>query len=87
MNNYHEWLAGTDPTNRLSSPAQLTIIPSSANVILTWSTNAVGFTLQYTANLASPVWSTNSPAPVVIAGQNTVTNPITGAQQFYRLVQ
>jgi hypothetical protein len=33
------------------------------------------------------VWITNSPAPVVIAGQNTVTNPITGPQQFFRLSQ
>src|SRR5439155_17357167 len=88
VNNYHEWLAGTNPTNRLSSPAQLTIIPSGANLILTWPTNAVGFTLQSATNLGpSAVWSTNSPAPVVIAGQNTVTNPITGAQKFHRLVQ
>jgi len=47
-----------------------------------------GYTLQSTTNLVSPaVWSTNSPAPVVIAGQNTVTNLITGAQRFYRLIQ
>ena len=88
VNNYHEWLAGTNPTNRFSSPAQLTIAPSGPNVVFTWSTNAIGFTLQSTTNLVSPaVWSTNSPAPVVIAGQNTVTNPITGPQQFFRLVQ
>jgi len=44
--------------------------------------------LQSTTYLVSPaVWTTNSPAPVVIAGQNTVSNPITGAQQFYRLGQ
>jgi hypothetical protein len=78
VDNYHEWLAGTDPTNLFSSPAQLTIIPSG--------TNAVGFTLQSTTNLVSPVWSTNSPAPVVIGGQNVVTNPLTGPQQFYRLI-
>jgi hypothetical protein len=60
---------------------------------LSWPANVAGFdytgyTLQSTTNLVSPVvWSTNSPTPVVIAGQNTVTNPITGAQQFYRLVQ
>ena len=70
-------------------PPQLTIllsgVPPSA-IVLTWPTNAAGFTLQSTTNLVSPVvWSTNSPAPVVIAGQNTVTNPITGKQQFYRL--
>jgi hypothetical protein len=31
--------------------------------------------------------STTNLAPVVIAGQNTVTNPISGAQRFYRLKQ
>ncbi len=60
---------------------------------MTWPANVAGFdytsyTLQSATNFVSPaVWSTNSPAPVVIAGQNTVTNPITGPQQFYRLVQ
>ncbi len=90
VDNYHEWLAGTDPTNALSSPAQLTITPtgtSPGGIILRWSTNAVGFTLQSATNLFSPAaWVTNSPAPVIIAGQNTVTNLITGAQRFYRLV-
>jgi len=71
----------------------MTIVPSGTNVLLTWPTNVAGFdytgyTLQSTTNLASTVvWSTNSPAPVIIAGQNTVTNPITGPQQFYRLSQ
>jgi len=88
VDNYHEWLSGTSPTNRFSSPAQLTIIPSSANVILTWSTNAIGFTLQSATNLDSPVvWSTNSPAPIAISGQNIVTNPVSGTRQFYRLSQ
>jgi hypothetical protein len=90
VDNYHEWLAGTNPTNALSSPAQLTITPSGippSGIILTWSTNAVGFTVQSTTNPLSPAfWVTNSPAPVVIYGQNTVTNPISGAQQFYRLI-
>jgi hypothetical protein len=72
---------------------QLTITPSGPNALMRWPTNNAaydytGFTLQSTTNLISPaVWNTNSPAPVVIAGQNTVTNPITGAQKFYRLVQ
>jgi uncharacterized repeat protein (TIGR03803 family) len=77
----------------LSFQPQLTIIPSGPNVILSWSTNVSGFdytgyTLQSTTNLApSPVWTANSPAPVVVNGQNTVTNPISGAQKFYRLSQ
>ena len=56
-----------------------------------WLTNHAGydysgFILQSATNLVAPVvWSTNSPAPLVANGLNTVTNPITGAQQFYRL--
>jgi uncharacterized repeat protein (TIGR03803 family) len=70
------------------SPPQLTITPMGANVILAWPTNAAGFTLQSTTNLGSPaVWTTNSPAPVVVNGQNIVTNPISRTQQFYRLTQ
>jgi hypothetical protein len=72
---------------------QLTIAPSGPNVLLRWPTNNAGydytgFSLQSTTNLGSPaVWSTNSPAPVVINGQNVVINPITGPQQFFRLKQ
>ena len=88
VDNYHEWLAGTDPTNPLSFPPLLTLIPYGANVILTWPTNAVGFTLQSTTKLGSrAVWDTNSPRPVVIGGQNVIINPISGPQQFYRLSQ
>src|SRR6266567_4708569 len=72
---------------------QLTIAHSGPNVLLSWPTNNAGydytgFTVQSTTNLVSPaVWSTNSPAPVVVNGQNTVTNAITEPQEFYRLVQ
>jgi formylglycine-generating enzyme required for sulfatase activity len=66
----------------------LTIIRSAANVILTWPANATGFTLQSTTNLVSPaVWITVVPGPVVVNGNNTVTNPISGSQKFYRLSQ
>jgi uncharacterized repeat protein (TIGR03803 family) len=70
------------------TPPQLAVIPFGANVILTWPTNAPGFTLQSAANLvSSALWTTVSPAPVVVNGQNTVTNPISSTQQFYRLSQ
>ena len=78
----------------LSYPSpRLTIMPSGTNVNLTWPSAVAGFsysayTLQSTTNLAPPaVWTTNSPAPVVVNGQNGVTNSITGTQQFYRLIQ
>jgi len=76
---------GTVFSLSLPAPPQLTIIASGTNVILTWPTNAAGFTLQSTTNLGSPaVWTTVSPGPVVVNGQNAVTNPISGTQKFYR---
>jgi uncharacterized repeat protein (TIGR03803 family) len=67
---------------------QLAILPdvlTGTNVVLSWPTDATGFTLQSTTNLSSPVWTTNFPAPVVVNSQNTVTNPISGTEQFFRL--
>ena len=69
-------------------PPQLAIVRSGTNVIVSWPTNATGFTLLSTTNLASsPIWSTNSPAPIIVNTNNTVTNGITGARMFYRLSQ
>jgi hypothetical protein len=85
------WGSGT--VFSLSFPPQPTVIPSGGNLILTWPTNYAGFdysgfTVQSTTNLGpSAVWTTNSPAPIVVNGQNTVTIPMTGSQQFFRLSQ
>jgi uncharacterized repeat protein (TIGR03803 family) len=79
---------GTVFSLSLGSAPQLNITPSGTNVILTWTNTASGFTLLFTTNLVSPaIWSTNSTAPVVVSGQYTVTNPISGTQKFYRLSQ
>jgi hypothetical protein len=66
---------------------RLDIKTTGEAVVLAWPTNFFSFTLQSTTSLVSPVWSTNSAAPIVVNGQNVVTNPIAGAQQFYRLSQ
>jgi uncharacterized repeat protein (TIGR03803 family) len=73
----------------VSAPAPtLAIFPSGANVVLTWPTNATGYTLQSTTNLVSTtVWSNVSPAAVVVNTNNAVTNAISGKQKFYRLSQ
>jgi len=75
----------------LSFTPQLSIAASGTNVILSWPTNVAGFdytgyTLQCATNLNPPaIWSAVSPPPVVVNGQLTVTNVITGTQMFYRL--
>jgi len=69
-------------------PPQLTIISSTTNVILTWPNYAPGVILQCATNLGSAAaWSTNSPSPALVNGQNAVTNPISGTQMFFRLSQ
>jgi hypothetical protein len=77
----------------LSFLPQLTISSFGTNVFLMWPTNVAGFdytgfTLQATTNPAvSSGWTIVSPPPVIINGQNTVTNPISANQLFYRLSQ
>jgi hypothetical protein len=68
-------------------PVVLNIQFGESVVILSWPTNATGFTLQSAIDLNSPLWTTNLTVPAVVNGQNTVTNPISGAQQFFRLSQ
>jgi uncharacterized repeat protein (TIGR03803 family) len=70
------------------SQPQLTIVLSRTNLVLTWPTNAVGFTVQSATNFVAPVFWTNvSSGSAIVNGQNTVTNPIFDAQRFYRLSQ
>jgi len=77
----------------LSFRPLLTVTLSGASVILSWPTNVAGFdytgyTLQSTTNLVSPTfWAPVSPAPLVVNGQNTVTNSISGNSRFYRLIR
>ena len=72
----------------LPEPPQLTITPSADNLILTWPTNSTGLSLQSAPNLGpSVVWTTSSWTPVVVNGLNTITNPVAGTQQFFRLTQ
>ena len=67
----------------------LNIQLAGANVILTWPTNATGFTLASSPDLGTAAnWSTNNlPAPAIVNGQNAVTNPVADTQHFYRLQQ
>jgi hypothetical protein len=54
-------------------------------IVLTWPTNAAGFSLQDTASLSgTSVWS-SALSPVVNGSNYVVTNTISGGAMFYRL--
>jgi BspA type Leucine rich repeat region (6 copies) len=68
------------------SAPELVIIYSGTNVILAWSADFIGYTLQSSTNLASSaVWSNVSPDPSIVNNFNVVTNAISGPRKFYRL--
>lgn len=65
---------------------RLTISLSGDNLILSWPTNATGFSLQSTTNPALPSsWSPSLIQGIVMDAENVVTNPISDAQMFFRL--
>ena len=60
--------------------------PSTESMIVSWPTNATGFTLQSTPSLTPPVtWNDVTNQPTVLGGLITVTNPISSAAEFFRL--
>jgi uncharacterized repeat protein (TIGR03803 family) len=72
----------------LSLVPSLGIAQTGNQVVLSWPTWAPNFSLQSNTNLvSSALWTAVSPAPIVVNGRNTVTNPVSGAQMFYRLSQ
>jgi uncharacterized repeat protein (TIGR03803 family) len=65
---------------------QLTIVDSGTNVVLTWSANYTGFTLEAATNPTTRTgWTSNSTRPGIIGGQNVVSNSMVGEGTFYRL--
>jgi hypothetical protein len=66
-------------------PATLSIRQTGNNVLLSWLTDAAGFTLEYATNLPATSWTSNSSPPAIVNGQYTVTNAISSRAKFYRL--
>jgi len=59
---------------------------SSGNqLVFSWRTNALAFTLESALNLAAPVWSAWPTVPTVADGTNTVPVAMTNGPRFFRL--
>jgi uncharacterized repeat protein (TIGR03803 family) len=80
--------AGNGTVFSLSVSPDLSVGLSGSNIILSWPTNATGFTLQSSASVgASAAWGTDLAVPVVVNGQYTVTYPKSSSPVFFRLSQ
>jgi hypothetical protein len=82
-------LAGTgtgygssSPFNVLATP-KLTITALGNSVVLSWPTNAVGFSLVQSSTLSS--WTNDPVTPSVVGGNYNVTNALSATNTFYRL--
>jgi hypothetical protein len=55
LNNWQEWICGTDPTDAFSVLSMLSATPSGTNVIVSWQSVAgINYFLEGTANLTTP---------------------------------
>jgi hypothetical protein len=66
-------------------PPTLSVRRQGDKLVLAWPTNTTGFLLHYATNLPATSWTPALPLPVVVKGENVVTNVITGGAAFYRL--
>jgi uncharacterized repeat protein (TIGR03803 family) len=69
----------------LSFVPRLTVIPSGTNVILTWPSGAAGF--DYTSFSLYSAQTLTGTFTNIAGATSPYTNPVAGAQQFFRLSQ
>ena len=80
----HVWLVAVQsvPT---PAPA-LTARPSGEHLVISWPASATGYQLEVSSQPSAPAaWTSVTNFPVIIDGQNTVTNEMTSETLFYRL--
>ena len=76
-----------DTVNLFMAPVAISI--QDGNAILTWSTNLVGFQLEYATNVPPRTWFTNNSVPSIVDGRYTVTvtNGVSPGPHLYRLMK
>ena len=67
----------------IAASPRLAIAGSSNQVVLAWTNTATGFSLETSENEEN--WVPATPSPVISAGQNRVTNTMSGSAKLYRL--
>jgi hypothetical protein len=79
------WSSYSSRTFFTNAGPWLTGTKQGTNIVFNWPTNTVGFSLQWSTNLGSGNWSNATPSPVIVNGQNAVTNNLANRFRFYRL--
>jgi hypothetical protein len=96
MNNWQEWICGTDPTNAASVLRMLGALPTSTNIWITWqSVPGMMYFVERATEAAWAPYGTNQPAPFTLIATNIAglsgstsfadTNATTNLRLFYRV--
>jgi hypothetical protein len=72
-------------TELITSPVELTIAASGANVQISWPAAATSFRLQHASSLGPPDWSPVTQTPTIGNNRATVLLPASGTEAFFRL--
>ena len=64
---------------------QLALTPGNTNVVLSWPSAATGFNLESSLGFSPGAWSVVNASMVTNTNSISVTVPVSGAQQFFRL--
>lgn len=72
-------------THLPTQPPSLSIRRTGANAVLAWPAAVNGYTLEYTTQLGSGFWTTETTPVVNTATEHTVTVPANSGRRFYRL--
>lgn len=80
----HLWLVAVQS---VSPPPLLAARSHGGHLIISWPAEAGGYGLEKTDVLSASgsIWTSVTNVPVIIGGQNTVTNEMTSETMFYRL--
>lgn len=66
----------------------LMTVTTNGHVVVSWSNSPAGFRLQAATNLTPPIlWTNAGGVTSLINGRFYVTNPVTGSNGFFRLIQ
>jgi hypothetical protein len=90
MNNWQDWIAGTNPTNAATALRMLSATGTGSGVLVTWtSVTNRSYSLERATNLdASPAFFLLSSNIAGLAGATTFTdtNAVGAAPRFYRVI-
>jgi hypothetical protein len=76
------------PLTATRPDAVLAVSIAGSQAVLSWQGSLTGFRLQSATPLAATnSWSDVSNSPVLLQGRNTVSDEISGAHRFYRLIK